>query len=119
MKYYLNDEITIHRDAIHIECKGKTIEWVQLHNIDSNRKKPSLDNISFDSAMKIMFKSLIEDPDYKLSGNGQLSLPFSISDDIKVKKGDKIKITAPDFITYNGDTVSLDEMTIEIGKFYR
>jgi len=119
MKYYLEDEITIHRNGIHIECNGKTIEWIQLHNIDSNYKSLSFKNISPDIAMKVMESRIIWVPDYKLSGNGHLALPFSISDDIEVKKGDKIKITAPGFITYNRDTVSLDEMTLEIGKFFR
>jgi hypothetical protein len=119
MKYYLKDEITIHRDVIHIEYEGNPIEWNQVSNYDSDRKKTFPPNISSDSLMKIIEKRLIRDPDYKLSGNGHLSLPFSLRDDIKVKKGDKIKITAPGFITYNGDTLSLGELTLEIGQFYR
>lgn len=118
MKYYLEDEIKIHRDAINIEYEGKAIEWFNLHNIDSDYKRPSLDNISFDSVKKVMSQGIVGGPDYKLSGNGHLSLHPIIGDDIEVKEGDKIKITAPDFITYNGDTVSLEEMTIEIGKFF-
>jgi hypothetical protein len=119
MKYYLEDEITIHKDAINIEYEGKPIEWLNFHNIDSDYKRPSFDNISFDSIKKIMSQGIVGGPDYKLSGNGHLSIHPIIGEGIEIKKGDKIKITAPDFITYNGDTVSLEEMTIEIGKFYR
>ena len=38
MKYYLEDEITIHRDVIHIEYEGNPIEWNQISNYDSDRK---------------------------------------------------------------------------------
>jgi hypothetical protein len=119
MYYNLARDITIHRDAIHIEYYGKTIEWVQLINVNSNRKRTSSRNMDFNDIIKSMNEQIIWDPEYKLSGNGHLSLPFTLVDDIEVKKGDKITITAPDFITYDGDTVSLGELTLEIGKFYR
>jgi hypothetical protein len=119
IKYYLEDEITIHKDSIHIEYGEKTLKWNSLIDVKSKKKKWSFPTLSFEGLKRSLDEGVIRDPNYRLSGKGHLFLPFSISDDIEVKKGDKIKITAPDFITYNGDTVSLEEMTIEIGKFFR
>ena len=90
MRYDLEDKVTMHGKAIDIKYKEKSMRNCAAYNHS-----------------------------YQISGEGLRSFCFSISEDIEVKKGDKIKITAPDFITYNGGTVSLEEMTIEIGKFYR
>lgn len=117
MKYYLEDEITIHRDVIHIECKGKAIEQYSLKDI--KRDKRSTLRANLDSFIKWDLEERVKRPNHKLSGNGHLAFHPIIGDDIEVKEGDKIKITAPGFITYNEDTVSLEEMTIEIGKFFR
>jgi len=119
IKYYLEDEIKIHKDAINIKYEGKPIKWNYIKDINSNRKKRASRHANLDSFIKWESAERVKDPNHRLSGKGHLFLPFSISDDIEVKEGDEIKITAPDFITYNGDTLSLEEMTIEIGKFFR
>jgi hypothetical protein len=95
--YYLKHDITIHKDVVRIEYEGNPIGHYGIHTKEGPMNFPN----------------------YTVHGNGHFSLTFTLSDDIEVKKGDKITITAPDFITYDGDTVSLGELTLEIGKFYR
>jgi hypothetical protein len=120
IKYDLDQDITIHKDSLHIKYEGKTLKWYSITDVNSKRKKKwSFPPLTLESLNKSIDEGVIRGSNYKLSGKGHLAIPFDISDNIEVKEGDKIKITAPGFITYNGDTVSLEEMTIEIGNFFR
>lgn len=97
INYNLESDITIHTDAVNIDYKGKTI-----------------DNYYFNAEEKE-----IKDKNYTLKGSGILFLDFRILGDKQqeiVELGDTIKITAPDFITYNGDTLSVGELILVVGN---
>lgn len=117
MIYDIKDLVIIHKDLIRIEYNGKFIKWPSLMDIPSDRKERDFENDNFDSFIKWDLEETVMKANYVLKGKGQLALPFSINDEIEVKEGDKIKITAPHFISCKGGPVSLN-LTLEIGKFY-
>jgi hypothetical protein len=97
VNYNLENEIIINKDAFNIEYKDKII---REYNLASEGKK-------------------ITDKNCKLSGNGCLVLSFHIIEEGKLKwidPADTIRITAPDFITYNGKSLSLGELIIVVGE---
>lgn len=95
MEYDLRDKITIHTNAVNVEYNGKTIE--NYYFVDNTPKR-------------------IRDKDCTLSeGKGVFAIGGIIPES-GGKEGDTIRITAPDFITYNGKTLSLGELILVVGE---
>ncbi len=96
MEYDLENKITIHAEAVKIEYKGKPIE--NYHFVDNTPK------VIWD-----------KDCTLELEGKGVFAIG-GIMPESGGKEGDTIRITAPDFITYNGKTISLEELIIVVGN---
>jgi hypothetical protein len=96
MEYDLENKITIHIGTVKIEYNGKPIE--NYHFVDNTPK-------------------VIRDKDctLELEGKGVFAIGGIIPESGE-KEGDTIRITAPDFITYNGETISLGELILVVGK---
>jgi hypothetical protein len=91
MDYYLRTDITIHPDVVNVKYEDKAIEYLL---VTKDGKE-------------------INEKNNKLNGSGTLYLEFSIPE---AEPGDTIKITAPDFITYNSETLSPGELIIVVGN---
>jgi hypothetical protein len=89
--YYLESDIIIHPGAINVGYENDDIGY-RFSTKDGKE---------------------INEQNYKLEGSGSLYLSFKIYES---ELGDTIKITAPDFITYNGKTISLGELILVVGN---
>ncbi len=96
IEYDLDDKITIHTGTVKIEYNGKSVE--NYHFVDNTLKA-------------------IRDKDctLELEGKGAFVIGGIITES-GGKEGDTIRITAPDFITYNGKTLSLGELILVVGE---
>ena len=93
---YLQEKITIHTNAVNVEYNGKPIE--NYYFVDNT---PTVTKDK-DSTLELERKGV-----FAIGG----IIPESGG-----KEGDTIRITAPDFITYNGKTISLGELILVVGE---